>query len=208
MYQLVKGRETVRERSPAARKPQSPEPVTRPIQPWVDPDPIRRSWIERFGLVAAGLALIVLVDRDGLMERERSRPRGPAVQRRRQIRDSGAGARRSRLRRRGEPMHAMMPAAPEEVDLAPAAEAACARHGKVRGCRGGRLGRRSEAQGSSASQGVQDRGFRHRRRGAGVRQTAGRFVGPGRGRSAASSAIQRRSEGMGPPDGADPGEPV
>jgi hypothetical protein len=60
MYQLVKGRETVRERAPAVRRPQSPEPVTRPIQPWVDPDPIRRSWIERFGLVAAGLGLIVL----------------------------------------------------------------------------------------------------------------------------------------------------
>ena len=60
MYQLVKGRETVRERAPAARRPQSPEPLTRPIQPWVDPDPIRRSWIERFGLVAAGLGLIML----------------------------------------------------------------------------------------------------------------------------------------------------
>ena len=60
MYQLVKGRETVRERSPAVRRPQSPEPVTRPIQPWVDPDPIRRSWIERFGMVAAGLGLIAL----------------------------------------------------------------------------------------------------------------------------------------------------
>jgi hypothetical protein len=60
MYQLVKGRETVRERSPGSRRPQSPEPLTRPIQPWVDPDPIRRSWIERFGLVAAGLGLIML----------------------------------------------------------------------------------------------------------------------------------------------------
>ena len=60
MYQLVKGRETVRERSPGVRRAESPEPVTRPIQPWVDPDPIKRSWIERFGLVAAGLGLIML----------------------------------------------------------------------------------------------------------------------------------------------------
>jgi hypothetical protein len=60
MYQLVKGRETVRERPPVARKPQTPEPLTRPIQPWVDPDPIRRSWIERFGMAAAGLGLIAL----------------------------------------------------------------------------------------------------------------------------------------------------
>src|ERR1700733_4263353 len=60
MYQLVKGRETVRERPLVARKPQTPEPLTRPIQPWVDPDPIRRSWIERFGMAAAGLGLIAL----------------------------------------------------------------------------------------------------------------------------------------------------
>jgi hypothetical protein len=60
MYQLVKGRETVRQRSSEGRRPQSPEPLTKPIQPWVDPDPVKRSWIERFGLAAAGLALIAL----------------------------------------------------------------------------------------------------------------------------------------------------
>jgi hypothetical protein len=60
MYQLVKGRETVRQRTSEGRKPRSPEPVTKPIQPWVDPDPVKRSWIERFGLGAAGLALIGL----------------------------------------------------------------------------------------------------------------------------------------------------
>jgi hypothetical protein len=36
------------------------EPLTKPIQPWLDPDPIKRSWIERFGLVAAVFALIAL----------------------------------------------------------------------------------------------------------------------------------------------------
>lgn len=60
MYQLVKGRETVRGRSTKDKRTHSPEPVTRPIQPWVVPDPPRRSWLERFGLVAASLALIVL----------------------------------------------------------------------------------------------------------------------------------------------------
>ena len=34
--------------------------MTKPIQPWVDPDPVKRSWIERFGLAAAGLALVAL----------------------------------------------------------------------------------------------------------------------------------------------------
>ena len=60
MYQLVKGRETVRPRSKGPRRPQSPEPVTSPIKPWVDPDPVKRSWLERFGLAAAGLVLIGL----------------------------------------------------------------------------------------------------------------------------------------------------
>jgi hypothetical protein len=60
MYQLVKGRETVRPRSSDGKRPQSPEPLTKPIQPWVDPDPVKRSWIERFGLASAGLALVAL----------------------------------------------------------------------------------------------------------------------------------------------------
>jgi hypothetical protein len=60
MYQLVKGRETVRPRAKSARRPQVPEPVTRPIQPWVDPNPVKHTWIERFGLAAAGIALIGL----------------------------------------------------------------------------------------------------------------------------------------------------
>jgi hypothetical protein len=60
MYQLVKGRETVRGRLPKEKRSQSPEPVTRPIQPWVVPDPPRRTWVERFGLVTASVALILL----------------------------------------------------------------------------------------------------------------------------------------------------
>jgi hypothetical protein len=60
MYQLVKGRETVGGRPLKGGKSRSPEPVTRPIQPWVVADPPRRTWGERFGLVTAGLALILL----------------------------------------------------------------------------------------------------------------------------------------------------
>jgi hypothetical protein len=60
MYQLVKGRETVHSRSLKDKRSHSPEPVTRPIQPWVVPDPPRRTWIERFGLLTAGFGLIVL----------------------------------------------------------------------------------------------------------------------------------------------------
>ena len=39
---------------------QAPEPLTKPIQPWVVPETPRRSWIERFGPLAACLALIGL----------------------------------------------------------------------------------------------------------------------------------------------------
>jgi hypothetical protein len=117
MYQLVKGRETVRERSPSNRKPQSPEPVTRPIQPWVDPDPIRRSWIERFGLVAAGLGLIMLsiFTASWSLRVPPSEPliitpgsKGEAVA---EVVVSATGK---------DELHASMPAAPEEVDGAPA----------------------------------------------------------------------------------------
>ncbi len=60
MYQLVKGRETVgRKRSTRRRRP-APEPVTKPIQPWVVPDVPKRPWIERFGPAIACLVLILL----------------------------------------------------------------------------------------------------------------------------------------------------
>ncbi len=60
MYQLVKGRETVRSRPSKSRRSQSHEPVTSPIVPWNVPDAPRRSWIERFGLIAGMLFLVVL----------------------------------------------------------------------------------------------------------------------------------------------------
>jgi hypothetical protein len=58
MYQLVKGREALRPRATDAKRAHVPEPVTRPIQPWVVPDTPRRSLLERFGPLAAGIALI------------------------------------------------------------------------------------------------------------------------------------------------------
>ena len=60
MNQLVKGRETVRPKSPATRRPPAPEPVTKPIQPWVAPEPPKRPWIERFGPAIACLLLIMV----------------------------------------------------------------------------------------------------------------------------------------------------
>jgi hypothetical protein len=60
MYQLVKGRETVAHRREPRARPVVKEPVTKPIQPWVMPEPPKRPWIERFGPAAACLLLIGL----------------------------------------------------------------------------------------------------------------------------------------------------
>ncbi len=117
MYQLVKGRETVRERSPAARRPQSPEPVTRPIQAWVDPDPIRRSWVERFGLVAAGLGLIMLSIFTASWS-VRVPPSEPII-----IPAGNNEAAPAELvvsAPADDGLHASVPAAPQDVDRAPA----------------------------------------------------------------------------------------
>jgi len=60
MYQLVKGRETIHTKREESKQPAAPEPVTKPIQPWVLPESTPRPWIERFGPVAACLVLITL----------------------------------------------------------------------------------------------------------------------------------------------------
>ena len=61
MYQLVKGRETVAPpKGSPKRLPPAPEPVTKPIQPWIAPEPPKRPWLERFGPAAACILLIVL----------------------------------------------------------------------------------------------------------------------------------------------------
>jgi hypothetical protein len=60
MYQLVKGRETRPPKPRRAKGPEAPEPVTKPIPPWVVPDEPKRHWIERFGPVVACLLLIAL----------------------------------------------------------------------------------------------------------------------------------------------------
>jgi len=61
MYQLVKGRESVSPKTPRASQAEAPAPVSEPIQPWVTPEPPQRPWIERFGPVAAVLALILVL---------------------------------------------------------------------------------------------------------------------------------------------------
>jgi hypothetical protein len=60
MYQLVKGRETIRSSGSVAKRSPPPEPVTKPIQPWVVPEAPKRSWIERFGPAVACILLIML----------------------------------------------------------------------------------------------------------------------------------------------------
>jgi hypothetical protein len=58
MYQLVKGREAIAPRRTARARRAEKEPVTKPIQPWVVPEPPRRPWVERYGPAAACLVLI------------------------------------------------------------------------------------------------------------------------------------------------------
>jgi hypothetical protein len=60
MYQLVKGRETLLPRREGPVRPVAKEPVTKPIQPWVMPEPPKRPWIERYGPAVACLLLIGL----------------------------------------------------------------------------------------------------------------------------------------------------
>ncbi len=60
MYQLVKGRETLSRKRSSRQRPPAPEPVTKPIQPWVVAEVRKRPWIERFGPAVACLVLILL----------------------------------------------------------------------------------------------------------------------------------------------------
>jgi hypothetical protein len=60
MYQLVKGRDSTRTTKPAKSRADEPEPVTKPINPWVVPEAPRRSKLERLGPAVACLCLIGL----------------------------------------------------------------------------------------------------------------------------------------------------
>ena len=60
MYQLVKGREATGNTRPAGPRADLPEPLTRPINPWVVPEAPRRPRFERFGPGVACLLLIGL----------------------------------------------------------------------------------------------------------------------------------------------------
>ena len=60
MYQLVKGREATRTPRAAKARADLPEPVSKPINPWVVPEAPRRSALERFGPAVACLFLIGL----------------------------------------------------------------------------------------------------------------------------------------------------
>ncbi len=179
MYQLVKGRETVRPRSSEARRPQSPEPLTKPIQPWVDPDPVRRSWIERFGLAAAALALIALSVATAswslrapsadltLMPTAVGEP----------VPDPGvASAPADEVRARP------WPASDHETGASPFREQRPRAAGleKAAGAVAGDLALASKTKEARGCQGVETVGHRRRARGAGVTRTACRCVGTGR----------------------------
>jgi hypothetical protein len=58
MYQLVKGRESIRSKKPPGKRSEAIEPLTKPIQPWVLPETPRRSWIQRFG---PGIVCLLLI---------------------------------------------------------------------------------------------------------------------------------------------------
>jgi hypothetical protein len=75
MYQLVRGREALRPKRSEVRPPQVIEPVTKPIAPWVVPEPPKNVWLERFGPIGACLILIALA----LWSATRSLTRQPAV---------------------------------------------------------------------------------------------------------------------------------
>ena len=60
MYSLVKGREATGNTRPDGPRADLPEPLTRPINPWVVPEAPRRPWLERFGPGVACLLLIGL----------------------------------------------------------------------------------------------------------------------------------------------------
>jgi hypothetical protein len=60
MYQLVKGREATRTTRAAKARADLPEPLTKPINPWVVPEAPRQSTLERFGPAVACLLLIGL----------------------------------------------------------------------------------------------------------------------------------------------------
>ncbi len=61
MYNLVRGRETVRPKRAERRNAQQREPVTKPIAAWVVPELTQRSWIERHWQVVACLLLLGVV---------------------------------------------------------------------------------------------------------------------------------------------------
>jgi hypothetical protein len=60
MYQLVKGRDSTRTTRASNARADLPEPVTKPINPWVVPEAPRQSTLERFGPAVACLLLIGL----------------------------------------------------------------------------------------------------------------------------------------------------
>ena len=61
MYGLVRGREAVGPRAHRETHPEEAVPVSEPVQPWVMPPPPRRVWYERYGPVAAVVALILVL---------------------------------------------------------------------------------------------------------------------------------------------------
>ncbi len=76
MYQLVKGREATRTPRAAKARADLPEPVSKPINPWVVPEAPRRSTLERFGPGVACLFLVGLCSAAAWMSLTAPAPEG------------------------------------------------------------------------------------------------------------------------------------
>ena len=87
MYQLVKGREATGNTRPAGPRADLPEPLTRPINPWVVPEAPRRPRLERFGPVVACL-LADWTRELGCLEELDGRATGGSSELRRRVRTS------------------------------------------------------------------------------------------------------------------------
>jgi len=126
MYQLVKGRETIPTKREESKEPPEPEPVTKPIQPWVLPEPSPRPWFERFGPVAACVVLIMLVSWSAWRSLTAKSPElllvAPAP---------GSGARDESIASTDRPGPELIVAAPTESDAVSGADNSASAHGEI-----------------------------------------------------------------------------
>jgi hypothetical protein len=81
MYQLVRGREATRPKRALARRAQAPEPLTKPIAPWVVPEDPGNVWFERYGLIGVCLLLIAVAGWSAMRSLTRKPQTAPLLRR-------------------------------------------------------------------------------------------------------------------------------